>query len=177
MKDSLKIMLRTEHIPLYQGYTEKWSRFLYKATRGSGKATDILSYSSMAYMIDLTGNPESPLTMDLTDYQELFCSSFPSSPPFQSSQEVIAFGAENGWFEHSFVANQHLFHRHEFYSGVWDRKLELNWIELVNDSVLFCLDNWTPDKAMECSDVLVFDYNSQSIVSGMLYLSLTWPEK
>ncbi len=168
-------MLATKKIPQYGDDAEEWPRFLYKATRGSAKATYILSDADMAYMVDLTGDPESPSTLHLGDYKKLFCKSFPKLPPLATAQQVIDYGVRNGWFNSGFTASHTALKSDEEYTNAWSRNVELNWVTLVNDAIVNCLDNWNPEKAIEYLDISELNYDSCKVVSGMIFLSLSWP--
>ena len=72
-------MLQTSSIPQYTACSEPpedWSRFLYKACKGSIKADDILVGASWAYMVALTGDQTAPETMNEGDYREIFAVHF-----------------------------------------------------------------------------------------------------
>ena len=170
-------MLNTRTIPQYEDEPEDWQRLLYKASRGSDKATRMLSCADMAYMVELTGDPDSPSTLHLDDYRTLFRSSFPDLPPLQTAQEIVDYGVTIHWFQRPLHVTEGFWESLAHYKGVWRRQIELDWAALVNDAVLTCVKSWNADEALGCIDVSGLDYDSRLVVTGMLYLSLTWPER
>jgi hypothetical protein len=141
-------MLTVRHIPLNQQPPEDWNRFLYKAAKGSAKATDVLSYANMAYMAALTGDPTSPATLQLTDYQEILRDYFATLKKPDSAHHLAATVDSNNWF--AFKLHGHLSPPQESssYSAIWSKGRSVS----------------------QCS----LDYNSHYVVAAMLLLALTW---
>lgn len=154
---------------------EDWYRFLSKAATGSAKATDILSYADMAYMVSLTGNQTAPETLDLKKYEELFKSKFPDSPPSKSVDSLIGLGSKNNWYPHRFVGKQQYLRDLAYYQDLWGKKRNVDWEILINDAFMLCIDKWSAKHCLDCLEESSLDYNSLNVVSAMLYLSLTWP--
>ena len=168
-------MLTTISIPQYEEKDESWTRFLYKAGRGSAKATDILSNADMSYMVTLTNDSESPSTLDLKKYHLLFRNVFPNECPF-TTQEIIDFGVDSGWFPHGFVVTGDYRKENTVYENLWESNVELNWTVLINDAAQHCVENWSADDALKLCNISNLDFNAKLVVSAMLYLSLTWPD-
>lgn len=167
-------MLPTRSIPIYGDYPDDWHTFLYKASKGSIKAVYTLDHASMAYMIAITGDPESPNTMHLDDYNTYLCERFPAHPPVASIQELHDTGADANWFPQAFRVSESPRNPASHYRGLWGR-MAVNASALLNDAMLLCLENWSSTHMIECTDQYDIDYDARLVTSGMLYLSLTWP--
>lgn len=184
-------MLKSKEIPRHNDDASYWDVFLLKAAKGSCKAAEDLLSAEIAYMMDLTEDPDADETWNLLEYQKLFRREFPVKPLFNSAEELVTTAYRLGWISSPFTASLHPRHPCEFYEGLWQRfqkprrfsfslwrgKKSIPQEDLFHDAALSCLNNLSADHCLECTDnALNLNYNSQSIVSGMLYLSLTWPE-
>ena len=154
---------------------EDWFSFLSKAAKGSAKATDILPYADMAYMVSLTGDQKAPETLDIKKYEDLFISKFPDSPPSTSVDSLIELGSQNDWYPHRFTGKQQYLKEQAYYQDLWRKKRNVNWTLLINDAFMHCIDKWSAKDCLNCLEESSLDYNSLNVVSAMLYLSLTWP--
>jgi hypothetical protein len=167
-------MLTSRAIPQYADGPADWHRFLEKVCKGSVKAHEMLSYADMAYMAQLTGDPESPATLPLAEYKEMLRSRFPASPPAETAQAIFDIGHSCGWFPDDFALTKWV--RIQTTSNLWASGISLPWPSLVSDSIHQCLANWSADGLMECMDESPLNYDAVRVTRGMLYLSLTWPE-
>lgn len=170
-------MLPSREIPQYQDDSDDWLRFLDKAAKGSIKAEDCLHSADLAYMVALTGDPESPNKLDLGEYAEQFRLTFPATPPGNSIHELIERAVEHRWFPHLFCGSETRIHPDADYAQLWKRRRCVRTTALLNDALLHCLEHWSADDCLQCLDEYSVDFNSRTIVSGMLYLSFTWPEE
>lgn len=169
-------MLRTSSIPIYEDDPEDWQRFLYKAAKGSIKAADILNDANMAYMVAFTGDPSSPSTMDLEDYNKLVRERFLSDCPAESIQHFHDIARNANWTMKPFRASESPRNKASHYLGLWGKRA-VNESALLNDAMLLCLEQWSADHFIECVDHYDLAYDSRIVTAGMLYLSLTWPEE
>ena len=172
---TFRTMLRTSKIPQYCDYPEDWQRFLYKASKGSYKAVDILNYASNAYMIDFTNNPQSPDTLLLTEYNKDFIKQFPSKTPFRSDQEIVDYCVKSGWVHSSFTIGKVSDSHSNLYLDLWEQGKTVDELVLFKNALTYCLNNWNGDSALACSEILDYEFDSSLVVSGLLYLALTWP--
>jgi hypothetical protein len=168
-------MLRSNAIPQYNETPATWCRFLEKAAKGSIKAAETLWRAQLAYMVDLTNDPDSPDTLLLDDYDTIFRKSFPPSPPKATVTELVQLGVELEWFPHSFVVSDTPRQERSYYCNLWGR-LPVDWEDLVNDALLGCLSPWSADNSSNYMSPHSVDYDAREVVSGMLFLALTWPE-
>ena len=166
-------MLTSRAIPQYADDHADWHRFLEKVCKGSIKAHEMLSYADMAYMAQLTGDPEAPETLPVAEYKEMLRSRF-STAPAETAQAIFDLGHSYGWFPHgsAIVTGDRL----QTTRNLWASGISLPWGSLVNDSIHQCLANWSADGLMECMDESPLAYDAIRVTRGMLYLSLTWPD-
>ncbi len=167
-------MLPTQSIPMHDDDPEGWHRFLYKAAIGSIKAVDTLNYANMAYMVAFTGDPTSPDMMHLDDYNALLRKRFPAIPPVSSIQEFHDVAVDANWVTQPFRVSESPQNPASHYRGLWGRPA-VDASALMNDAMLNCLEDWSANRMIECTDHYDTDYDSRMVTSGMLYLSLTWP--
>lgn len=171
-------MLSSRAIPQYDDDDPAdWLSFLSKAAKGSIKAEDWFHAADLAYMIALTGDPTAPDTLDLEEYAQLFRQSFPPTPPKNTFHELSELVVEQQWFPQKLHGSENRLHPDEDYAGLWKRKRRVSESELAHDALLCCLQHWSADDCLRCLAEYSVDYNSRMIVSGMLYLSFTWPEQ
>jgi hypothetical protein len=172
-------MLSSRAIPQYYDEDEPadWPGFLTKAARGSIKAEDWFQEAGLAYMVALTGDPTAPDTLDLEEYARLFRQSFPPSPPETTFEGLMQLAVAAQWFPRPVASSEQPCRRDEDYAALWKRKRSVSEMELAHDALLHCRQQWSADDCLRCLEETSADYNSRTIVSGMLYLSFTWPEK
>lgn len=168
-------MLKTRSIPVFGGdRPDDWHIFLYKASRGSIKAIDTLSRSSMAYMVALTGDPLSPATMQVGEYNELLKERFSPRPPVSTVQELQELAVKFDWIAEPFRVSDTPRNSPNVYCGLWGKRA-VDCSALINDSMLMCLSAWAASHMIECTDHYDTNYDARMVTCGMLYLSLTWP--
>ena len=170
-------MLKSCKIPIHEDEPEDWQRFLLKAAKGSVKATEMLSGASMAYMVALTGDPAAPSTLDTKEYAELFRRRFPVAAPSDSVDSLIELGCRHGWFPQRFSGRQHALRDAGYYQNLWDKQRVVEWSDLAHDALVLCIEKWSAAHCLECLEEDSTRYNSRNVVSGMLYLALTWPDE
>ena len=169
------MMLQSRSIPIYDDdQPDDWHTFLYKASTGSIKASDTLNYANMAYMVALTGDATSPSTMHLDDYYAIVREKFPATCSISSVQQLCDIATKNEWIRAAFPTSAAPFNPSFEYVGIWGRP-PVNETALMNDAMLNCLARWSPDHYIECVQLYGIGYDSLNVVTGMLYLSLTWP--
>ena len=170
-------MLQTRSIPVYgDDHADDWQTFLYKASKGSIKAPDTLTYANMAYMVAFTNEPDAPDTVDLDDYNELVHERFPQACPVDSIQAFHDLACRCGWIANPFRVSLTPRNSPDKYVAIWGR-LPVDETALMNDSMLHCLDCWSAAHFIECVDHYGAEYDSRMVTSGMLYLAVTWPSK
>jgi hypothetical protein len=168
-------MLPTRSIPIYgDDDPDDWHTFLYKAAKGSIKALDTLTSANMAYMVAFTGDPSAPDTMHLEDYNVLVHERFPQICPIDSIEEFYHLANGCGWIAEPFQISESPYNAANEYSAIWGRSPVAEFA-LMNDSMLYCLDCWSPSHFVECVDHQGINYDSRTVTTGMLYLSVTWP--
>lgn len=167
-------MLENRFIPQFSDESEDWRRFLDKACKGSIKAIDMLGNADMAYMVDLTGDPSAPGTLELSEYAKLFETSFPRTCPAETTDDLIKIACTVGWFPHAFRIADCEVDRLK-YQSLWGNP-PVKWSSLASDAVQVCFEEWSAQHCLICLEERSSDYNSLDVVAGMLYLSLTWPE-
>jgi len=167
-------MLQTRAIPIYDDdHSDDWHTFLYKAAKGSIKAPETLSYSNMAYMVALTGDPTCPDTMPLDDYNEIVRKCFPSC----SIANIQAFhdtAVACNWISKPFSVSESFQNPPDRYVSLWDR-CSVDESALMNDAMLYCFADWSAEDFIECVDHYDAEYDSRRVTAAMLYLSVTWP--
>lgn len=159
---------------MYDDDPGDWHTFLYKASKGSIKALDTLTYANMAYMVAVTGDPTSPDTMHLDDYNAFIRERFPPVCPIASIQDFHEIALGCGWIATPFRASPRALHEPSAYVALWGRPAVIE-SALMNDAMLLCLDCWSSKHFIECVDHYGTDYDSRMLTAGMLYLSVTWP--
>lgn len=167
-------MLQTRAIPIHDDdRRDDWHTFLYKAAKGSIKAPDTLTYSNMAYMVALTGDPTCPDTMHLDDYNEIVRQRFPSCP-IVDIQAFHDTAVEHSWIPKPFPVSESPRNPPDRYVSLWGRR-PVAESSLMNDAMLYCLANWSAEDFIKCVDHYGAEYDSRMVTAAMLYLSLTWP--
>ena len=167
-------MLQTRSIPIHDDdHPDDWHTFLYKAAKGSIKAPDTLTYSNMAYMVALTGDPTCPDTMHLDDYNVILRDRFPSNsiPDIQAFHDLAV---DCNWMNSTFRVSDTPRNPPERYVSLWGRN-PVAESALMNDAMLYCLANWSADNFIECVDHYGAEYDARMVTAAMLYLSVTWP--
>jgi hypothetical protein len=168
-------MLSSGVIPQYEEDAIHWSSFIRKVAKGSAKATDMLNNAHQSYMVDLTGDPSSPATLNLVEYGRLFRERFPEHPPTSSHHELLEQARRNKWLLHSQLVQDQPFHADGQYQNLWKRRTLVDGLDLVHDAALACQRDWSAEDCLHCLEELSMNYNSRRACSAMLYLSLTWP--
>lgn len=167
-------MLTSAWIPQYDDEHVAWSRFLQKAARGSCKAFDILLQADLAYMAQLVGDPRAPETIHLPDYQKIFCAHFPAVPPVKTIDSMIELACQQKWIPHRSSGATHPHNSPHVYQSLWKRATKVDPMVLLHDSMVECLERWSPQHCLACIDDCSLDYDSRNVVTGLLYLALTW---
>lgn len=167
-------MLPTRSIPIFDDEPDDWHTFLYKASKGSIKALDTLTYANMAYMVAITGDPTSPDTLRLDDYNAIIRERFPPNCPVASLQDFHDLALDCGWLATAFRVSELPRHDPSAYVAIWGRS-PVAESSLINDSMLYCLDCWSPDHFIDCVDHFGTEFDSRVVTTAMLYLSVTWP--
>jgi hypothetical protein len=153
---------------------DDWHTFIYKASAGSIKAVETLNYANMAYMVDFTGDPDSPNTMHLDDYDALVRDRFPNDCPFPTIQQFHDTAVKHDWISKPIAVSETPYNSPAKYVAIWGCAA-VNESALINDSMLNCLTNWSPDHYIECVRDFGLGYDSRNAVAGMFYISSTWP--
>lgn len=169
-------MLRTNLIPGYSEESHDWHVFLYKAAKGSSKATDILADVSAAYMVALTSDKQAPENLPLTDFRNIFVRSFMHVPRPLSAQEICDAANENGWFPFLLDCWPEPVNAPDAYIHLWKRGENVLERDLAHDAVHFCHDHWMAAEFHEFIRERSPNYNSLQVVCAMIYLALSWPE-
>ena len=169
-------MLTSQFIPGHSEESHDWHVFLYKAAKGSSKATDILADAATAYMAALTGDPHAPEKLLLTEYRKTFLRSFLLIPRPASVQDIADAANEHGWFPFLLDCWPAPVNSADFYAKLWKRGETVQERDLVHDAVHHCLGNWSGQEFHEYIRERSSDYNSLTAVAGMIFLTLTWPE-
>ena len=168
-------MLPTRSIPIFDDdHPDDWHTFIYKASTGSIKAADTLDYANMAYMVAFTGDPESPNTMHLDEYNALVRQQFPATCPIASIRQFHDTALDHHWIPSAFNVSQTPINVPSEYVAIWGRP-PVNKSALINDAMLNCIENWSANHYIDCVDGNSIGYDSRSVLAGMLYLSVTWP--
>ena len=168
-------MLPNRSIPIFDDdQPDDWHTFIYKASTGSIKAADTLNYANMAYMVAFTGDADSPNCMHLDDYDAMVRERFLKQSPVSSIQHCYELALKNKWIPSPFSLSETPFNPHSHYVGLWGRE-PVSETELLNDAIINCLENWSPNHYIDCVRDFGVGYDSLNAVTGMLYLSLTWP--
>lgn len=171
-------MLNVNYIPLYQNESEDWNRFLYKAAKGSVKATDVLSYAEMAYMAALTGDPKAPETLQLSDYHSTLRDYFATFDRPDSAQHLAEAIDCNNWFAIKLRGQLAAPKEAGTYSALWSRGRTVSEHTLLNDSICQCHSSWSADWLIQVIDgETSLDFNSLNVVAAMLLLAVTWKVK
>ncbi len=169
-------MLRTSQIPLGDGDTEDWSRFLEKATRRSYKALDWLHQAMETFMVEVTGDPDSPSTLNMEAFFTEPSDWFPADFPLLTIDEFRALAIANRWADEYRVVGR-WWKRATTYRGILGYLLPAPDYSLLNRAMHLCARKWSGRHMYECLNNFDYNYSSVKVVCGMLYLSLIWPEQ
>lgn len=170
-------MLTREAIPQGEEEAEaSWERFLSKAAKGSIYAKDILLIAEAVYLEKVTGDSEA----SGETWRRLFRERFPNNPPFSTAQEFADYGFSKGWFPEEFRVIEIPEMEMEKRLNRWGSRRVVDVTDLVNQSILWVFWNWDVDSALEALSLRTSGpessiFDSRKVVSGMLYLALTWP--
>ena len=99
---------------------------------------------------------------------------FPATCSISSVQQLCDIATKNEWIRAAFPTSAAPFNPSFEYVGIWGRP-PVNETALMNDAMLNCLARWSPDHYIECVQLYGIGYDSLNVVTGMLYLSSTWP--
>jgi len=160
-----------DHIPQYGNHPESWKRFLFKASRGSDKAVEMLRLAELSFLKELTAHSE-PQDLQLEQYYSLLAARLPTSAPLLTIKEFLTI-ADCVTID---LPDKPL-HEHAFYDRLWKRKQSVNTRELVLDAVVHCLRHWSPAEYRHLSETVCDndpEYNSLNAVAAMLYLYCGW---
>ena len=161
----------------YHDSQETWERFIYKASIGSYKAPMFLTQADFAYMSFLTKVAEAPNSMECDDYESLFESHFKKIEKPKSVEDLFIKCLDLipiRYIGKSYSSDDH-------YKNIWERKdlkPTISEHELTHDSIVYLFKNWNSKHilaSLETKDDT--SYNSLEIVSAMIFLLLTWPNK
>jgi hypothetical protein len=170
-------LLTVKHIPLYENEPENWDRFLDKSAQGSAKATEILSSADMAYMVALTGNPQAPATLPLTDYKTTLQQYFLTLEQPASAADLAQAIDTANWFTIKLPGHLATAKNHDSYSALWAKKRTAAQQDLLNDAVHHCHASWSAEWLLQVIDEeSSLNYNSVNVVAAMLLLAITWKE-
>ena len=169
-------MLRTHLIPLGDGDTEAWSRFLDKAMRRSYKALDWLHQAMQTFMVDVTGDPDSPSTLNMEAFFTEPSDWFPADFPLQDIDEFREMAIANGWATEYRVVGR-WWKRATTHRGILGYLLPAPDYSLLDRAMLLCARKWSGRHMYECLNHFDYNYSSIQVVCGMLYLSLLWSEQ
>jgi hypothetical protein len=170
-----KYMLTGPQIPQYEDSPESWDRFLYKAAKGSSKASDILQHANCAYMASLTGDKEAPSRLDLAIYSQMLHTHFAMTSKPQSYELLCDQVHSAKWIAIRSNLSQQPHKRDVEYAALWSRNHTTPQVCLFHDALIRCYDCWSVDWLERILDKESgCDYNSLNVVAAMILLALTW---
>lgn len=157
---------------LPDGENVSWERFIYKAAKGSYKASEWLSWGEAEFAARKIGILYEDLS--LADLKHTLNKSLLPKLPFNTLDEFLIYLSTIGLG--NVTSKDRPFHEHDFYTGLWGRK-EVDTAQLLHDSARFCFQNWsiaTYWQLMDSETTTALQYNSQDVVSAMLFLVLSY---
>ena len=169
-------MLSSSSIAQHQDDPEKWERFLEKAASGSCKAHEMLIQADIAYMVDLTGDAESPSNLHLDDYRKLFRAHFPKAPPATGPQDLADLASQMNWLPSAIRIEPQPHLVPSAYMRLWSRRTRVPIASLLNDVMIFCFNEWSAKNYFAALETDFLEYDSLLTTAGMLFLAFTWPE-
>lgn len=155
-----------------------WSRFLQKASTGSGKAVDWLSSADMA-LAERLGGRRLIEKADLGEYDQTLRRALPGSPPFRTIQSLLEMAHAARIVSVRLRAHDHAFHDHAHYDRLWQRGAEVHQVELLHDAAHNAAQHWDGAsfrKLVGSVEDTSPGYNSQGVVAAMLYLSAVFAQ-
>jgi hypothetical protein len=179
-------------IPFLDSYDEiefdsvSWSRFVYKASRGSDKATKWLRRACSAVVAGEHG----PQALDdpSVEFDRLLAAPLPDSLPFATWQDLEGCLRRSGYLSSTFkVPADGGCASRSSYDARWSKLTESDFLLdyssqhridcLVHDAALHCFHHWSRAEflgALKRVDTNGLAYNSLDAVSAMLFLIVAW---
>jgi len=141
----------------------EWSHFLYKASRGSSKAVDMVLRCEWAL---LSGVEQ--------DYDVRRLELIPPVCPFRSRQDFLDHLTSRGHLFNRLISTGRPFHSEpEYYRNLWAAERTVEERHLLHDAVLKAFDSWSPAHYAALLKEIKTDplnYDSLAAVIGGLYL-------
>lgn len=168
-------MLTGPYIPQFQGNTQTWERFLYKASKGSYKASDFLQHADLAYMVALTGDLDAPNSLDLMEYADRLCVHVDSIPKPGSFDELRTVVLNARWAAVRTSLTTRPRDIDVAYRALWSRGASVSEQDLFHDALIRCYECWAGKWLWNTMQSESGDnYNSLNVVAAMMLFALTW---
>lgn len=168
-------MLTGPYIPQFQGNAKTWERFLYKASKGSCKASDFLQDADLAYMVALTGDLDAPNSLDLMEYADRLCDHVESIPKPRSFADLRTVVLNARWIVVRTPLTACPRDIDVAYRALRSRSASVSEQNLFHDALIRCYECWSGEwlwNTMQSETGL--NYNSLNVVAAMMLLALTW---
>ncbi|MCF7912065.1 MAG: hypothetical protein K9M99_06030 [Candidatus Cloacimonetes bacterium] len=159
--------------PQIEDGPESWERFIYKASRGSYKASDMLLHAEWAFMAYKTGIIDD---MDEDEYAEILQAQFKDKPDCNSSEELIRILARAAKIELPEYIDTLPIHPQTFYESSWEND-SVDGYELLHDAAHYAFENWSYQEYMKLENEILDaldNYNSLHLTAAMILLVFTF---
>lgn len=162
--------------PIYteQDYTEMeaWSRFIYKASRGSYKAVEVRAMAEATFVAEWLKRGTNEEWEKTTDEFENDLRQFLGlTSPFEHLNDFLRHLRQWNCLPTLIPMREEPFHPHEYYANLWSKSLKVDEVELTYDAAAYCINHWTWADYRLLSEIEdQAAYNSQDVAASMLFL-------
>ena len=164
-----------QQLPQPEGEHCDWTYFVYKAAKGSYKASEAL-YEAELVLLDRLLGPHREAT---GAEEDLAIKGIVGPCPFVNHQEILEQFRMVKDPGGRLLAELRPRNRHECYESLWSRKRTVRQDHLLHDASLSALEHWTPDQfhALMTQTAGHDAYNSVDCVAAMLILAVSLSER
>ena len=158
---------------IYRDFTEmgSWSRFIYKASRGSVDAV-ILPWAELTFVAERLGKSTEEVGQQTTEeVDHELARLIPAEQPFESLDDFLHHLHQWECMPVVMQTRRDPFHGRDYYASLWSRSLKVDEVELTYDAAAYCINHWTWAEYRLFSEIEdPAAYNSQDVVASMLFL-------
>lgn len=150
---------------------EPWSRFIYKASRGSVDAV-IFPWVELTFVAERLGKGTEEVgeaTTEEVDHE--LARLIPAELPFESLDDFLHHLHQWKCMPIVVQTRREPFHEREYYADLWSKSLKVDENELTFDAAAYCFSHWSWTQYRLLSEIEdQANFNSQDVVAAMLFL-------
>ncbi|MCE5228709.1 hypothetical protein LLG95_03830 [bacterium] len=144
-------------------YLPSWKVFIYKAAKGSIKATEAIGDYELFVLWRITKDPDIENKPE-SEYYTPIRSFLPSI----DRDEAISLITKT--IGNPITLGERPFHSREFYQDLWANKRTVSENELTHDAIHEMMRDWSFDNYLRRRTKIRWDYNSLDVTTCMIWL-------